>query len=155
MPALLAVDLGYRTGLALYNATGRLVWHRSHNVGNAARLARAVERILDESAGVQIVLVEGDEKLARIWRRAAQRRGIRVRVVRPETWRARILLEREQRDGATAKLNARRLARDVIEWSGAPRATSPRTDAAEAILIGLWGVLEEGWLKDPPKRLRG
>jgi hypothetical protein len=42
----------------------------------------------------------------------------------------------------------------VIEWSGITRPTSLRHDAAEAILIGLWGVLEAGWLPALPPELR-
>lgn len=40
--SLLAVDLGLRTGLALYGADGRLRWYRSQNYGSAERLRRAV-----------------------------------------------------------------------------------------------------------------
>jgi hypothetical protein len=41
----------------------------------------------------------------------------------------------------------------VIEWSGAARPTSLRHDAAEAILIGLWGLLEAGWMGRLPDEL--
>jgi hypothetical protein len=44
MPALLAVDAGVRTGLALLDRDGRLVWCRSHNLGNTARLKKAAAR---------------------------------------------------------------------------------------------------------------
>jgi hypothetical protein len=50
------------------------------------------------------------------------------------------------RSGTQAKDVADRLARRVIEWSAAARPTSLRHDAAEAILAGLWGVKELGWL---------
>ena len=46
------------------------------------------------------------------------------------------------------------LARQVIEWSGARRPTSLRHDAAEAILVGLWAVLQEGWLDHSPIPVR-
>ena len=52
------------------------------------------------------------------------------------------------------KLTADGLARRNIEWSGAPRPTSLRHDAAEAILIGFWGVLEVGWLAGVPPSFR-
>ena len=70
-----------------------------------------------------------------------------------ETWRELFLLPRDQQSGAQAKLVAARLARRVIEWSGAPRPTSLRHDAAEAILVGLWGVLNAGWLRRLPSDL--
>jgi len=151
---LLAVDLGLRTGLALFGDDGRLRWYRSHNVGNVARLRRAVERILDEQVDLALVVVEGDRRLAEIWRRAARRRGIAVHAVSPERWRQRLLLDRHKRSGVAAKRYAGVLARRVIEWSGAARPTSLRSDAAEAILIGLWAVLEQGWLDGLPRQLR-
>lgn len=40
MSALLAVDAGVRTGLALLDREGRLLWCRSHNLGTTARLKR-------------------------------------------------------------------------------------------------------------------
>ena len=52
-----------------------------------------------------------------------------------------------------AKRGADGVARRVIEWSNAPRPTSLRHDAAEAILIGLWGVLQARWLAAMPKGL--
>jgi hypothetical protein len=42
----------------------------------------------------------------------------------------------------------------VIDWSGAARPTSLRHDAAEAVLVGLWGVIDAGWLEGPPPDLR-
>jgi hypothetical protein len=52
--------------------------------------------------------------------------------------------------GSRNKARADELPRRVIEWSGASRSTSLRHDAAEAILIGRWGVLEAGWLDRVP-----
>ena len=68
------------------------------------------------------------------------------------TWRRALLLPREQRNGADAKAAADGLARAVIDWSGAPRPKGPlRHDAAEAVAVGLWGVLEAGWLDRVPE----
>jgi hypothetical protein len=78
-----------------------------------------------------------------------------ILVCGPASWRSVFLLPREQRSAADAKRVAARLARVVIAWSGAPRPTSLRHDAAEAILVGLWGVLSAGWLRRlPPELLR-
>ena len=57
---------------------------------------------------------------------------------------------KDRRGRDRSKLTTDVLARRIIEWSGAPRPTSLRHDAAEAILIGLWGVLEAGWLEQLP-----
>lgn len=153
MRTLLAVDLGLRTGLALYGEDGRLLWYRSQNFGSAPRLRRAVPALLGE-AGLAWLVLEGGGPLADIWEREAARRGIPVLRIGAETWRERLLLPREQRTGKQAKGNADGLARRVIEWSGAPRPTSLRHDAAEAVLAGLWGVLEVEWLDRVPGEVR-
>jgi hypothetical protein len=151
---LLAVDLGLRTGLALFGEDGRLRWYRSQNYGARSRLRRAVPGVLEPLAGLHCIVVEGDRALAEVWTREAERRGATSRVIAAETWRRVLLKDRDQRSGEQAKRNADVLARRVIEWSGAQRPTSLRHDAAEAVLIGLWGVLQLGWLDGLPPALR-
>jgi hypothetical protein len=151
---LLAVDLGLRTGLALYGRDGRLRRYRSQNFGSRARLKRGATRVLREVEDLEWLVVEGDRTLGRIWGREAERRGARWLEVTPERWRAAILHPSERRSGASAKDAADTLARAVIGWSGAPRPTSLRHDAAEAVLIGLWGVVAVGWLDSVPRDLR-
>jgi hypothetical protein len=148
--ALLAVDLGVRTGLALYGSDGRLRWYRSHNFGDAARLRRGVPGVLDGEPELNTVVLEGGGSLARYWTVEAHARGLALLSVSAEMWRTRFFYPRQQRTGGIAKGTADGVARRVIEWSGAKRPTSLRHDAAEAILIGLWGVLELGWLAESP-----
>lgn len=154
MNTLLAIDLGLRAGLALYGDDGRLRWYRSHNFGTATRLRRGVPSILHDIPDLTWLVLEGGGSLATIWQREAARRALTLRQVQAETWRQRLLLPREQRSGQQAKHTADGLARRVIAWSGAPRPTALRHDAAEAILVGLWGVLEAGWLAEIPLELR-
>lgn len=154
MPSLLAIDLGLRTGFAVYGDDGKLRRYGSHNFGNAARLRRGVAGVLAEPIDLEWVYIEGGGPLADIWMREAGRRGMAVRVVSAETWRRALLYEREQRNGEQAKRVADTLARRVIAWSGAPRPTALRHDAAEAIMLGLWGVLDAGWLARLPDDLR-
>jgi hypothetical protein len=149
-PTLLAVDLGLRTGLALYGRDGQLRWYRSHNFGNNSRLRRGVYTILSELPTLHHLVMEGSGPYADIWRTAAERRDIQVTQLSAEVWRPQLLLNREQRTGSAAKQHADRLARRVITWSAAPTPTSLRHDAAEAILVGLWGVVEVGWLAALP-----
>lgn len=153
MCSLLAVDLGLKTGLALYRRDGRLCWYRSQNFGTAARLRRGVHGLLGELPDLAWLILEGGGPLARIWEQAARRRRISVRQISAEDWRHKLLYPREQRNGRQAKHNADDLARRVIDWSGAPRPTSLRHDAAEAILIGLWGVLNTKWLETIPAEI--
>ena len=152
--SLLAVDLGLRTGLCLYGRDGRLIWYRSQNFVTPARMKRGVHGLLAEIGDLSFIVVEGGGKLAPIWEREALKRGIPLETVSAETWRREFLFPREQRNGASAKRNADRMARRIIEWSRAARPTSLRHDAAEAILAGLWGVLSVGWLPSLPPELR-
>lgn len=150
MASLLAVDLGLRAGLALYGEDGRLIWYRSHNFGSAGRLRKGAYSILNEIPELSWMILEGGESLARAWLSQAQRREIHVRQISAETWRPQLLSPRQQRSGSDAKQHADILAREIIAWSGMARPTSLRHDAAEAILIGLWGVKEIGWLTELP-----
>ena len=113
-------------------------------------LKRAVPQVLKEIPSLQYLIMEGDQHLGNVWSKLAVKHGARVRFVAPEVWRAQLLHPREQRSGEQAKESADVLARKVIEWAGAKRPTSLTDDAAEAILIGLWGVMHVGWLKVPP-----
>jgi hypothetical protein len=130
------------------------VRYRSHNFGAPTRLRRGIVTILDEAPDLAWLVLEGGGPLADVWEREAVRRAVPALRVAAETWRARLLLSREQRSGLEAKQHADDLARRVIAWAGAPKPTSLRHDAAEAILIGLWGVLEVGWLPALPPELR-
>lgn len=148
--SLLAVDLGLTTGLALYGPDGRLCWYRSKNFGTTARLRRGAAGLLEEIPGLAWLVLEGGGSLADIWEREAERRQLDVLRVSAEVWRRQFLYDRQQRSAALAKRAAGSLARQVIEWAGAPRPTSLRHDTAEAIMVGLWGVLQVGWLAEPP-----
>jgi len=150
MATLLAVDLGLRAGLALYGDDGRLRWYRSQNFGAPSRMRRAAYGILQELPDLQWLVIEGGGALAESWQKEAARREVQVIQTSAETWRQQLLYPRQQRTGVDAKHHADRLARSIIDWSGAPRPTSLRHDAAEAILIGLWGVVQVGWLPAVP-----
>ncbi len=152
--SLLAVDLGVRTGMALYGQDGRLVWYRSKNYGSAAALRRGIHTLLNELPHMDYLVLEGGGNLADIWLAETDRRGLQVRQIAADTWRRDFFYPREQRNSVIAKQTADLLARRVIEWSNAPRPTSLRHDAAEAILIGLWGVISLGWLPHLPVEIR-
>lgn len=148
---LLAVDLGLKTGLALYGQDGRLIWYRSRNFGTQTRLKKAATAILREVGTVSVLAIEGGGDQAIPWIAEAERRGISVIQIQAHVWRADLLLDRHQRSGAEAKKHADVLARKIIDWSGAKRPTSLRHDAAEAICVGFWSVLEVGWLTQKPR----
>ncbi len=151
---LLAVDVGLRTGLAFYNFRGKLEWYRSKQFGNANQLRRAIFGLLEEHEDIEYLVIEGGGKYANPWQRAAQKRDLICIAISAETWRKDLLYPREQRSGSDAKRKAMQLALDVINWSGAPKPTSLRHDTAEAILIGLWGVVDVGLLAELPASLK-
>ncbi|MGF1528883.1 MAG: hypothetical protein ACFCBW_19165 [Candidatus Competibacterales bacterium] len=151
----MAVDLGLRTGLALYRRDGRLLWYRSTNFGSVQRLRRGLPGVFAAIANPVYVVLEGGGPLAKIWERACAQRHIELYLISAETWRPRLLLPREQRSRSRAKHSALDYALNVIEWSDAPRPTAALgSDAAEAILIGLWGVVNVGWLDQLPSLTR-
>ena len=152
--SLLAVDLGLTTGIALFGDDGRLRWYRSQHFANSSALRKAVHRLLGEIDDLACIYIEGGGNLGDIWEREADKRGLPCTRIAAETWRGRLLYSRDQRSGKQAKQKANDLARQVIEWSDARRPTSLRHDASEAILIGLWGVLDAGWIDDVPPELR-
>lgn len=151
---LLAIDLGVRCGLALFEGTGRLLWYRSRNFGSAARMRKGIAGIIREAGPPSHVLLEGGGDLAEPWMREARHLGAETFSVAADVWRESLLLPRERNGTSIAKQQADGLARIVIEWSGAQRPTSLRHDAAEAILAGLWGVRKLGWLDEYPEELR-
>jgi hypothetical protein len=152
--ALLAIDLGLKTGLALYGRDGRLQWYRSQNFGSVARLKRGAHGVVSSIETLEHLVAEGDRKLGEIWGRLASRRGASVRIIGAHTWRQSVYLARHRRQIGDPKRFADEFARRVVSWSKAPQPTSLRHDAAEAILAGLWGVLEVGWLDALPQELR-
>jgi hypothetical protein len=154
MPSLLAVDLGLKTGLALFSGNGQLLWNRSHNFGTTERLKRGVPGILAELPDLTALVIEGGGNLATVWEKEAERRGITLVRIRAEDWRSLFLYSREQRSGTDAKRHAGETARKVIVWAGAARPTALRHDTAEAIMVGLWGLLHLGWLEALPRELK-
>jgi hypothetical protein len=131
-----------------------LRWYRSHNFGTTARLRRGARQILATIPDLVWLVLEGGGPLAALWLREADRRQLAVRQVSAEVWRRQLLYARQQRSGPQAKEQADIVARRVIAWSQAQRPTSLRPDAAEAILVGLWGVLDVGWLERLPDAIK-
>jgi hypothetical protein len=150
---ILAVDLGLWTGLACYavddsgddggddGGDARLSWFRAQHFATVTVLKRAIPRVLDEAPGLSLLVLEGDRHLGDLWAKLAQKRGAAILRVAPEQWRMAMLLPRDQRDGATAKAAAVRLAHEIIAASDARRPkTALVDDVAEAIVIGAWAA---------------
>ncbi|MEO0324997.1 MAG: hypothetical protein AAF447_18690, partial [Myxococcota bacterium] len=89
-PRLLAVDLGLRTGLAVFLRVPwgvRLLSYRSQNYGSPARLKRGARGAIAEVPELGALALEGDAQLARAWAQPAERRGARVLLCQAERWR--------------------------------------------------------------------
>jgi hypothetical protein len=144
---LLAVDVGLRSGVAMFGSDGRLRWYRSQACTTVPQLRRVAGRLLGAPGDVSWLISEGDVSLAAVWERIAMRQGVRVQRVDKLTWRGR-LLEAPCALGLvpSAAEQAQHMARQVIQWSGGPAPAVLQPDAAAAILIGLWGVIQLGWL---------
>jgi hypothetical protein len=64
--SLIAVDLGLRTGLALYGRDGRPLWYRSRHDGTRAALGRGVHVLLDSIPDLSRMVLEGGGPIADI-----------------------------------------------------------------------------------------
>jgi len=146
MELLLSIDLGVKTGMAMYSSDGRLLWFRSRNYGNKSRLKKAIPNLLSED-DLRYLVIEGGGPLLKMWLQEAERKNIEVFATMADDWRKDLLLSREQRSGKDAKHNAMAHAYQVIDHLADNRATSLTNDAAEAILIGLWGMMKVGWIR--------
>jgi len=149
MSALMAVDAGVRTGLALLDREGRLLWCRSHNLGTTTRLKKAAARVLFELPHLQFLVVEGGGQTAGIWEHAAAKRNLPCRIIQAEHWREHFLLPRQRASGQKAKAAACALVSTILRREGWSSPTVPGHDAAEAALIGLWAAVQLGWRAMP------
>lgn len=148
---LLAVDVGLHTGLALFSENAELLWYRSHHLSSAAKLKKVINKLLREPPAPTHLLLEGGGPLAELWLAEAAKLNINSRQIHAQQWREQLFYARQHRSGSQAKREAGNLARQVIEQLGSKKPTALRHDTAEAILIGLYGLLQLGWLKNWPR----
>jgi hypothetical protein len=151
---LLAVDLGVKTGLALFSSDGRLLWHRSQNFGNKTRLRKAIPWIVSLEEDITYIVIEGGGPLLKLWDAYLEKRNIEVLHIMAEEWRHSLLLSREQRKGWQAKENAVRYAGIIIQKISNQKTVVTNNNAAEAILIGTWAMEKLGWINSAAALLR-
>ena len=149
---LLAVDVGLRTGLALFSEEARLLWYRSHHISSPAKLKKVISKLLRDEPRPSHLFLEGGGPLADLWLSDAEKLAINSRQIHAQQWREQLFYARQHRSGSQAKREADGLARQVIEQLGGKKPTSLRHDTAEAILIGLYGLLQLGWLAHWPQK---
>lgn len=145
MEHLLAVDLGVKTGLALFNSEEKILWYRSRNYGNKQRLRTDIQNVLNDISSLRFVFLEGGGDIARLWLKECRKRKIHFRQIYAEDWRKDLFNPKDMRTGEQAKKHAVWLAGKVVEQCQGPRPTSMLDDAAEAVLVGYWGLIQVGW----------
>jgi len=146
---LLAVDAGVKTGLALYDNLGCLCWYRSHNMGSVVSLRKAAYHLLNTIENLSWIVIEGGGPVSQAWIKEAVRKHLNIIRTDAGEWRKALLHPRECRNSVIAKQSAITLSKQIIDSSSAPSANHPTHDAAEAILIGLWGCVEAGYRSEP------
>lgn len=152
MAHLLAVDVGLHTGLAFFSEDARLLWYRSHHISSPAKLKRVIGKLLRETPRPTHLYLEGSGPLADSWLCEAEKLSIETVQIHAQQWRERLFYARQHRSGAQAKRVAGEIARQVIERLGDKKPTSLRHDTAEAIMVGLYGLLQLGWLNSWPAK---
>jgi hypothetical protein len=166
---LMAVDLGLRTGVCLFNSAGELLCYEYFHFESVSELQMGAKILLkewendankntdiskdDDRWQVSHVAIEGtDPPLAKAWKQAVHEieQPIAVLFVKPEEWREDILTEEERSSGTCSKLASTQIALRVISRYG--RKTSDvlecQTDVAESILLGLYMSCRLGWIND-------
>lgn len=164
---LLAVDLGLKSGLSLYNEQGSLVRYEQFTF-NREMLQRDIVQIMvkweadtnneanfDFATGkpwkITHVAVEGgDTSLLATWTRAIP--NISLLRVSPEEWRSELLNAKESQSGESAKAASRLIARQIVEDFGSMDLHAGKfpTDVAESVLLGMYCCRRLGWITRTP-----
>jgi len=143
---LLAVDLGLRTGAALFDQDGKIIRVDSCRFNDHDALKQGLDDLIIKS-GVTDVVIEGeDRKLFNIWKKAIEQLPGNVNLARviADDWRQDFLLKREQMNAYKAKEAASLIAKQFLvgtEYESAKLSV----DAHEAILIGHYSLRVLGW----------
>ncbi len=147
---LLAVDVGLHTGLAFFSEEARLLWYRSHHFSSPSKLKKVIGKLLREQPRPSHLFLEGGGPLVDLWLREAEKLAISTKQLHAQQWRECLFYDRQHRSGSQAKKQADGLARQVIQQLGGKKPTGLRHDTAEAVLVGLYGLLQLGWLESWP-----
>ncbi|KAL3904940.1 MAG: hypothetical protein SGILL_009877 [Bacillariaceae sp.] len=154
---LMAVDLGLKSGVSLFNSDGQLIRYEQF-LFNRDTLEEKIPSMLQEwesQAGddwrvTHLAIEGGDTVLLGMWERATPQ--LSTLRVGPEEWRAELLTKKENQNGANAKAASRLIARQVVEDFGTMEQHSGKfqTDVAEAVLLGMHVARRLGWIEREP-----
>lgn len=145
---ILAVDAGVRTGMALFDTKGTLIWYGSHNYGKRQSLKKAVSDVLKKHQ-VRWLILEGGGDIVDIWEGQAKKMGIAFLHLHAMEWRSAVLHGKDWETNF-AKEQAIKWARKIIGYCGGRQQKTIRHDAAEAIICGFYMLIKEGIIQPPP-----
>lgn len=97
MASLVAVNLGLRSGLALFLPVDRLAGYRSRDFGARAALHRDAHGLLDVTPDVTPFVLEGAGPIAAIGGREPEHRKLASRRTSAKDWRERFFDPRDHR----------------------------------------------------------
>jgi len=169
-------------GASLFNDRGELLRYEQLYFENSDELfdqvplllqtweAEANETIeIDELSAIKqwalthVAIEGGDVTLLEAWRSAVETndpsglptggRGARLHTVRPEEWRADLLVKKEKTNGRKSKEAARLIARQVVgDFSAGTHNGKFKTDVAEAVTLGFYMSRRLGWIESNVRR---
>lgn len=124
---LLSVDLGLRSGFALYNSTGHLISFAHHRFDTLQNLKASVLvelSTLSKHYNLNHFVLEGDAVYRSIWTSAINQfaadyeKTAVIIYIDPAEWRDRLLISRERKSGKDAKCASRLISRQIMWRSG-------------------------------------
>jgi Calcineurin-like phosphoesterase len=176
---LLAVDMGLKSGLSLFNSKGKLLryeqfqfdrdqlpetakrlvaeWEAAVNVNNSNDNDNASGTHQNNSRLTHIAVEGVNGYMLQAWAEAAPSTPTMpccvLLKVSPEEWRAELLNKKERQNGGQdAKAAARLIARQVVDDYGVMGTHQGKfkTDVAEAVCLGLYASRRLGWIQQEP-----
>lgn len=162
---MLAVDLGLKSGAALYNKEGQLLRYEQF-LFNKDKIGEEIKTIVqgwesdmqeneatdsEKPWSVTKIAVEGgDVAILHAWESATK--DVSITRVSPEEWRFHLLNEKERISGASSKAAARLIARQVVSDFGvmSNHQGKFKTDVAEAVVLGFYVCKQLGWIARDP-----
>lgn len=124
---LLAVDMGLRSGFALYNSSGSLIDFTDHKFLSLPTLKESILEVLNclsVKHHLTNFVLEGDAVYGEIWRTSIEEFGCKrneemdILFVSPSEWRESLLTLKERKSGQDAKTAARQICRQIMWRSG-------------------------------------
>ena len=158
---LMAVDLGLKSGVSLFNDDGNLIRYEQF-LFDRDNLQEEFEEIIrkwedeatcengEDGKITHIAIEGGDTGLLNTWAEAAPNHSI-LRVS-PEEWRSELLNKKENQSGATAKEASRLIARQIVADLGTMENHTGKfpTDVAESVCLGMYVARRLGWIEREP-----